>query len=440
VISRRRFLAGAGGAAGLATMSGVLSRLALSQPVRPPTRLLIIHKPVGTIPEHYECTGGERDFVLSPILAPFAGLRSHLTIVDGLDILKKDNTPGEDHGNAMITFMTGGVSYKPDASNVVTAERASIDHVLSLRDDVTGDAPIRSLQLAADVRTHQLMARTLTYAGRGAAMPPEQRPFAAYARVFGGLADGALSPDELARARARKQSVLDFARGGLDRLAPRLGAAERIRLERHLDAVRELERVMDRTLGVDTTWLERRANAIDPTDNDQHADIGRLHLDIIRTAFECDLTRVATFAWAAGTTHVNLSRLIPGTEDVDHHTISHGGDGSAADQAAIHRWYNERTADFVQTLHDTPDDAGGSLLDNTLVVMFSEMRLGSHTFDGIPLVLLGGAGGRLAGGRRLVYDHRPTNDLWLAIANALGDPMACFGDPERCTGPLPGLF
>ena len=106
----------------------------------------------------------------------------------------------------------------------------------------------------------------------------------------------------------------------------------------------------------------------------------------------------------------------------------------------MHRWYNEQLASFIATLARTPDFDGNSLLDNTLIVVWSEVRLGIHTFDGVPIQLFGGAGGRLRGGRRLVYDHRSTNDLWLAIANTLGHPMACFGDAERCAGPLPDLF
>jgi hypothetical protein len=61
----------------------------------------------------------------------------------------------------------------------------------------------------------------------------------------------------------------------------------------------------------------------------------------------------------------------------------------------------------------------------------------SHTFDSVPIQLFGGG---VVGGRLVVYANRPTNDLWLTIANRLGHPMTCFGDAERCTGPLTDLL
>ncbi len=441
-MNRRHFLTGTGAALGtFALGASRFLRFAHGEPTRAPTRLLIVHKPIGTVPDQYDCAGDGRDFTLSPILAPFADLRGHMTVIDGLDIMKAPNTPFEDHGNGMVTFMTGGTVFKPATSDVAMAERASIDQLLARLPGFAGDAPIRSLQVAADTRSTQLMTRTLSYVGRGAPMPPEQRPFASYARVFGTLADPGLAGAELAHARARQQSVLDFSRAGLSRIAPRLGAPERERLDRHLQAIRETEQLLDRTINFDSSQLEASVRAVDPTLLDaQHGTIGGAHLAIIRAAFQCDLTRIATFGWASGQSSVNFSRLIPGVEDLGFHSISHGGHNRDRDEAAVHRWYNERLAEFLRSLRDTPDVDGRTLLDNTLVVVWSEMRLGTHTFENVPIQLFGGAGGRLRGGKLVRAGKRPTNDLWLAVANAFGHTMTSFGDAERCTGALPGVF
>lgn len=429
-LSRRGFLAGLGGGASALA----LGRLAHSADGRAPVRLLVIHKGTGTDPDSYFCAGGPgRDFQLSYILEPFADLRERMVIVEGLDVRKKLNTPSEDHGNAMATFMTGGVTERADASSLPLATRTSIDQLLARDDAFTGGAPIRSLQLAADTRTYQLFTRVLSWAGPGAPMPPESQPVAAFTRVFG-------SPG--GRPLTQKQSVLDFTRGSAQRLAARLDGAGRERLERHLSAIREVELVMHRTAGcVDAAALERQARGIDPSLLDaNHGLIGRSHLDIVRAAFQCDLSRVATFGWTAGASAVNFSGLIPGVENVDFHSISHGGMNKAVDEARVHRWYNEQMAAFLRTLRDTVDVDGRSMLDNMLVVVFSEMRQGQHTFDNVPIQLFGGAGGRLEGGRLVRYGGRPTNDLWLTIANAFGLGRTCFGDRERCTGELPGLF
>jgi hypothetical protein len=442
-ISRRRFLAGAGSALGAMSLRPSLAARLASDVTggRAPTRLLIVHKPTGTVPETYDCAGGETDFTLSPILEPFADLRDHMVVVAGLTVPKASNTPGEDHGNAIVTFMTGGVPFKPDGTGIAVAERISIDQILASDPAFSGGVPIHSLQLAADDRALQFFIRILSYAGRGAPLPAEQDPMAAYARVFGTFSDGVTSPADVARIRANKQSVLDFARGDLRRLRGRLGSDGRARLDRHLAAITEVEQIVRKVVGYDTGPLHAELMRTDAQQRDvQHGQIGRAHLDIVRAAFQCDLTRVAAFQW--GSMEANFSRIIPGLTDIGYHTLSHytGAPVYDAELTTIHRWYNELLAEFLRTLRDTPDSDGRSLLDNTLVVSWSEIRRGSHTFDNLPIQLFGGAGGRLAGGRLMRYANQPTNDLWLTIAQALGQDMTVFGDPERCTGPLAGLF
>jgi hypothetical protein len=365
-----------------------------------------------------------------------------MVIVDGLEVRKAHNTPGEDHGNCIVTFMTGGVTYRPSGTHVAVAERISIDQILARDLRFSGPVPIPSLQLAADDRAPQFFTRLTSYAGRGAPLPPEQDPLTAFAHVFGTLAGGTLEPGEVARLRARTQSVLDFTRADAQRLQQRLGAGGRDRLDRHLGAIREVEQVVQRVVGcLDPAPLHARVRGLDAARRDElHGELGRAHLDIVRAAFQCDLTRVASFMW--GSMETNFSRLLPGTHDLGYHPLSHYTGDAVVDQdlARIHRWYNEQLAAFLRTLRDTPDVDGNSLLHNTLVVSWSEMGSGTHTFDNLPIQLFGGAGGKLAGGRLLRYQGYGTNDLWLAIARALGHPMDVFGDPARCTGPLPGLF
>ncbi|MEM9190598.1 MAG: DUF1552 domain-containing protein [Myxococcota bacterium] len=450
-LKRRAFLGGLGVAGGaLAARPFVGRHLTSAQPMRAPTRLLIIHKPCGTVPADYDPSGGERDFTLSPILAPFEDVRQHMVILEGMDIRKKPRTPGQDHGNCMVTFMTGGVTVSDPAFDAVIAEKISIDQILANDETIRGDTPIPSLQLSADLRSdrNEVFTRVLSYSGRASPLGPEQRPAAAFARAFGNLMDGGGGPDAVARlerARAQKRSVLDFARGSIQRLQQNIPGDQQDKLESHLDAVRELETSLDdpRRLGAmcsEPTELRAIAEAVDPdVVNDQHGPIGRAHLDIIRTAFQCDLTRIATFGWAAGNSHINFSRLID-VENRGHHNITHSGNNRAHDESAIHLWYCEQMAEMVRSFRDTPDIDGRSLLDNTLIVVFSEIRLGRHSFDNVPIQLFGGAGGRLEGNRKLSYDSRSTNDLWVAISNMMGHPMERFGDDERNDAPLEGLF
>ena len=410
MISRRGFLVGAASA-------GLLSRIASSEPRRAPLRLLIVHKPVGSVSEQYDCIGNGRDFQLSPILEPFADLREQMVIVDGLECRKQANTPGEDHANLITTFMTGGIPFKPDGSNTPLMARRSVDQIFA---DRVGSGPIHSLQLTADDGGTQFLMRVLSSAGYGEPLPPEQSPLAAFARVFGSIGETA----------QQKQSVLDFTRRDLGRLRDKLGTADRERLDRHLTAIREVEQVAQR-LALDVGPLQQEARAAQG-----HAAIGRAHLDIVRTAFACDLTRVAVLTWGSWT--ADVSKFVPGVATIGYHDLSHGT--NFTDQAAVHRWYNEQLAAFLRTLRDTLDVDGNSLLDNTLVVNWTEMRLGAHVYDNLPIQLFGGAGKRLAGGRVMRYPGHSTNDLWRTVLNAIGDDREVFGDEDKNSGRLPRLF
>jgi hypothetical protein len=446
MMKRRTFLAGVGGAFAGATLGGSqLVRVArASKNGRAPLRLLIIHKPCGTVPSQYNCAGNGKVFTLSPLLVAYKDLRPYMTIVEGIDVRKKENTPGQDHGNAMVTFMTGGVTIRAEGLSTVTADRPSIDHLLTANSAFIGDTPVRYLQVAADSRTDDFFTSVLTYAGRATPLPPEPRPLVVYTRLFGTLMDGGNTPtnaQQLARAIKRKQSVLDYSKGSLSRLTQRLGSDHAL-LDQHLAAVREVENLLSHTLSCSSSRaLGESVSVVDPNQPDaQHAQLGRAHLNIVRTAFQCDLTRVATFGWAVGPAYVNLSGLVMDTENVGYHYLTHNGRNREHDEILINRWYSEQIAAFLISMRDTPDFDGRSLLDNTLVVVWSEMCKSSHTFENVPIQLFGRAGGRLEGGRLLNFGGRSSNDLWLTIANALGVPMASFGDPERCQGVLSGLF
>jgi hypothetical protein len=440
MISRRGFLVGAGAGVGAALAPSLIARLAHSEPRRAPLRLLLVHKPVGTSPDHYDCAGNGRDFTLSEILQPFAELREQMVIVDGLENRKQANTPGEDHANGMTTFLTGGIPFRARGSEILMTERASADQLFAQDARFVGGTPIKSLQLTADDRGHQFLLRIPSHAGRGIPLPPVESPLAVFARVFGTLADRAVTPEEAKRLRDRKQSVLDFTRADLARVKQRMGNTEHARIERHFTAIREVEQVVHRVADLDPLPLQRQMAAVealrDESRDRHHAAIGRAHFDLLRVAFQCDLVRVASFTWGSWIT--NVGNYVPGVEGRSHHDLSHLP--KLVEQAIVHRWYNEQLAAFLKALRATPDIDGRSVLDNTLVVSWTEMRLGNHTFDNTPIQLFGGAGGRLAGGRIVRYPGYSTNDMWRTIINATLDGREVFGDANKNSGRLARLF
>lgn len=464
--SRRNFMSSSV-AAGLAFW---LRRAeAFAQGASSPKRLLIIHHPVGTVRSAWSCQGNESDFTLSPILAPFEALKSQMVVLDGMDIVAPGVGGGHEQGT--VTVMTGLRTtelYPGNGGDDPKASGPSVDQRFLASSPTLRGAPIGSLQVSCDDRVDvgEFSTRRLSYSGVAAPMEPYLVPHLTYQRVFGSLMprqSGGV-PEQLRQARLQRKSVLDFSLRDLKKLRGLAPGSERERIDAHESAVRELEVELDRAVSDPSAcglgeapptlepFLDGEGNRIgngvyssvgsDRRDDETHAMIGKLHFDVIRAAFQCDLTRVVTFQWSPGTNHVSFQGLYPGEpESIKmHHPLSHElGDPRATDFLVnVDTWYSERTAALLQSLRDTPDLAGGSLLDNTLIPYVTEVARADHSFDDAPFVLFGGPGVRLQGGRLKRYSpRRPVNDMWLACAQALDVPdLTALGEREMYTGAL----
>jgi hypothetical protein len=164
-----------------------------------------------------------------------------------------------------------------------------------------------------------------------------------------------------------------------------------------------------------------------------HAQAGRLHLEVLKAAFVCDLIRVGTYQWSPGTNHVGFA-LYPGTtQPYMHHPTSHkigtqdtvtSATLSALNPAAqflfnVHTWYFARHAENFAIWKNTVDGCGNSLLDFTVVPFLTEVRAAGHERNNMP--------GMIIGGKRLGFQHdryvattMTINQLWGTIAQAFG--------------------
>lgn len=450
-VSRRAFLrsigcAGAAGATGLAWWLRSAESRAEERP--PPKRLLLLHRPNGTVHDQWLPAGVGAGATLGPILQPFEDLRSRMVVLGGLEIVPAAHGSAS-HEGGLVTLMTGeavGDSRVPGGDDWRNTA-PSLDQVFLRSSDVLSGPPIGSLQLAAHRRQdggNEVANVNLSYAGADMPMPPELSPATTYSRLFGTLMSDAADRDaQLARARAKNASVLDFIRGDLARLRGVAPSTEREKLDAHEEAIRQLERTLDASAA--PALCDAGTAPTDPATGDDYTDVeamGRLQLAIVRTAFACDMTRVVTYMWTTGASLVGFD--LPDAPAVsNHHALSHQDLSSASVKqrlGAIDRWYSERSAEFLRGLASTPDPAGGMLLDNTLVFYLSEVSRGDHRFDDMPLALFGGPGVGLEGNRIVDYTGRSTNDLWLSMAPVFNVAMDALGEPHQYTGPLPGLF
>ena len=189
---------------------------------------------------------------------------------------------------------------------------------------------------------------------------------------------------------------------------------------------------------------------------------GRLHLALIKAAFACDLTRVATFMWASGTSWVSFPGNLDGADlrlrgattvaSAPHHPPSHSQDPDLRDWLAkIDAWYARQTSLALQEFDAQRDADGNTLLDNTVAAYVSEGGdCLQHDQTNIPFLVFGGKNTRIRGGRFIKAtggslpstpdqtSTQPPDQRRLAGAGAdLRRRPAGLGAPTQFTGPAP---
>jgi hypothetical protein len=247
------------------------------------------------------------------------------------------------------------------------------------------------------------------------------------------------TPEVLA-AIARKKSVLDHVIGEIGSLQTRVGAVDKARLDSHLTAVREVERVATTAPSAMTMGASCMAPAAMPTAEEimGYDTRTKVYLRTIALAFRCDLTRYASFAQSNGydsRTYTDLSGNVG-----DHHGITHNGMyGPMAPTIEMKfvTYFMSTLAYLLNELKSTPEGTG-TLLDNSLIYYGTEMGEGYHTTKKMPVVLAGKAGGQVETGRHIVYpDATPMARLFLSIVQLAGSKATTFGTGG--TTPLEGL-
>ena len=439
--SRRTVLRGAAGAAiALPWLEALAPRRARAAAAAAPKRFIVMFSPNGTLPGQWTPTGGETDFALSPILAPLEPHRADIVVVHGLN---QQGGGGDGHQSGIGGMLTGrplnagpfaGVGAPPAG----WATGPSIDQRVA--EAWAAPTKFRSLELGVQVGRADDWGRMI-YRAANQPLPPTDDPAEVYAGVF---TDLHTDPAALARLRARRRSILDAVGGELGRVAGRLGASDRQRLDAHLTAVREIETRLTTDPAVANPACHDPAVAsVSAQANDAFPMEGTLQMQLLVMALACDLTRVASLQWSRSVSQTRFSWL--GIAQ-GHHDLSHRGDddADAVDKLTrINRWYAQQLATLVSLLKATPDANGGTLFDGTLILWCNELAKGNiHSRQDAPYVLAGSAGGSLRTGRFVSYEGRelPHNNLLVSLLNALDVPDTTFGKPEWCTGTLPGLL
>jgi hypothetical protein len=250
----------------------------------------------------------------------------------------------------------------------------------------------------------------------------ENNPQIVFERLFG---DG--STDEQRQERRQQaRSLLDSIRQEVPALEKDLPAGDRRRLRDYLDEVREIER---RVKQVDAQ-LSRSLDLPDapvgiPAAFEDHL---KLMFDLQVLAYKSEITRISTMMLA----RENSNAVYPatGVREGFHNASHHSNERKNMDQfAVINQYHVKMLAYFLQKLQETPD-GDGTLLDHSMVLYGSSLSDGNeHNFDPLPVLLAGGASGRIRGGRHLRHaPHTPMSNLLLTMLDKLDARVDAIGD------------
>lgn len=262
---------------------------------------------------------------------------------------------------------------------------------------------------------------------------PQFSPKLAFQDLFTGFTPP--DPAEAAEAQfllSRRRSVIDLVKGDTERLLPRLGAADKIRLERHFDELRALENKLNATNvpgGSNCEMLPDPGEdppiggAIDNGDTGGYANNGawsneelraEIMVDLIHMAFACDLSRSASLMFSYAQCFLNMNPVYGYPSDL--HELGHysvgGGDTGANAVADGIAWHVKHFGRLAQKLRDTEELDGSNLLDHTAMVLLFEGGWGfdpeqnnqgsAHSSENMAVLVAGKAGGlNQSGGKHI---------------------------------------
>ncbi len=433
-LPRRTFLRGAGITLALPLLDAMAPALVAARlsSAKPAVRLGFVYVPNGIIQQSWLPASEGTGFEFAPTMKPLEAFRDRLNVLSGLAQINGQalgDGPG-DHARAGATWLTGVHPKKTEGANIhagVSADQIAAREFGKATQFASLELGLEEPSLVGGCDSGYSCAYTNTVSWRSPTTPNpmEVNPRAVFERLFG---DGD-STDPAARMKRLREdaSVLDYIRDSVKRLQPDLGARDNGKLNEYLEAIRDIERRIqkaeEQNASMKMPVVERPAGI--PEDFDEHA---RLMSDLMTIAFQTDLTRIVTFMLAHEGS--NRSYRSIGISD-GHHSLTHHQNNpeKIAKVIKINELHLRTFTYLIQKLNSTPD-GDGSLLDHSMILYGSSLSDGNdHTHYDLPLVMVGGAAGRIRCGRHIRYaKDTPMNNLLLSMLDKAGVATEHLGD------------
>lgn len=334
-----------------------------------------------------------------------------------------EGRPLETHLTGGQIATTGGIPYGSDSG-------PSIDSIVA--DTIGKGTRFRSIEVSLSGSRHSWSKRS-----GSAVNPSEFSPAALYTRIFGpGFADpnaAEFAPDPMILAR---RSVLSAVTEQRQDLMRRLGTSDRTRMDEYFTAVREIEQQL--TLEMQKpeplaacTVPSPPEEAASGTVVDDAARNAKLFGRLLAHALACGQTRVFNVSLLSLQMRKRGSamtwHMLTHEEPVDEQL------GYQVESTWFINWANTVFADFLHAL-DSVREGPGTVLDRSVILWqtdHSDARV--HSLDNLPLMTVGGAGGRLKTGMHIAAQGDPATRVGLTVQQALGVPVSVWGELSNGT-------
>lgn len=429
-LARRTFLRGAGVTMALPWMeslAGFGTSTASAATVSGPQRFAVLFMGTGISPGKWWAKGAGAELQLSESLTPLEPLKGKINVIDGL--FNKAATGQGIHpamtGNMLSgvpirkgSIIQGGITVDQVLANHIGQETLQPSMVLACERAMTG---FHETNFSNAYSSH------ISWQSSDSPVPNEMYPSLAFDSLFenGG--------------RLRNTSVLDRVKEHAAALSGKVSSTDKMKLEEYLASVREVERSIERMRTQKEKAEEQARDAGKPLFAMKRPQDGlpedirdhiRLMCDIIALGFRTDKTRVASLLLAR-----DLSALYYPFLGVSkqHHGASHYD--TEEDYQKIVQYHVSQLAYLAQRL-DAMKEGERTVLDNSCLLFLSNMWSGTkHDNKKVPVVTVGGLGGKLQTGRALDYfaagdGNRKLCSLYLGILDRMGVELREFGDAQ----------
>jgi hypothetical protein len=444
--SRRALLKSMGVSAAFLPLIEAERALGATTPSGAPKRIVTITWTNG-MPSTSFWPTSDADPSSSDVLKPLAPLAAKVLLAAGVDVkIMLDGGHSYDGHFSYPSLWTG--TYKNVSGQFATATGPSIEQAYSdfVAKTVNLPIPVMSLSL---IGAGQYTGVT-SYRADGTANTAETNPGRLFSQFFN-KAINPPPPSQAASAQLRQKSLLDYVQRDLQTFSGRLGTADRVKVTAHLESIRQLELQLS-AMSTTTTSSAVSCLAGAPASAPEFQTTMKSFLDLTAVALRCDMTRAVSMVWGADGGSGPGSFPFLGVSG-DYHGIAHQGSAGYPAKTKIDSWYYTQVAYLAQAL-DATAESGGTVLDNSVIGVTTDMNEGaSHYVGRLPFLLIGSAGGYLKTGRVVKLgtwagktgtywngDSGVANNQLLAtLGNALGMPNGnAFG--TGYAGVLPQLL